>query len=257
MLRTIVAPSTDFAGFWRALEALSATVAPVAETQASLFVALDQTFAAFARVSRPYIQETIEKSPPTLDTANEDLPAMQPLPARLRTLLRRAAARAPGRSAETSPVIAESLHAGVPVLNASPVLNNQLQPTAEALLAFQQSAGRLQRAQPADRHQPDQLKPSLRFIAPAQTTCNYATLLFMNLAHANSGGNGRGNWLNFITLRAAGRRRTARGTPSSAPAERTRTAETTFTSTPIPQTGAPGQRTAVKRATRSICPARR
>ena len=38
---TLVAPSTDFAGFWEALEALSATVAPVAETQANLFVALD------------------------------------------------------------------------------------------------------------------------------------------------------------------------------------------------------------------------
>ena len=63
VLRTIVAPSTDFDGFWRALEDLSATVAPVAETQASLFVALDRTFAAFARVSRPYIQETIEKEP--------------------------------------------------------------------------------------------------------------------------------------------------------------------------------------------------
>ncbi len=70
VLRTIVAPSTDFAGFWRALEDLSATVAPVAETQASMFVALDRTFAAFARVSRPYIQETIEKSPPTLDDAS-------------------------------------------------------------------------------------------------------------------------------------------------------------------------------------------
>ena len=43
--------------------------------------------------------------------------------------------------AETSPVIAESLHAGVPVLNASPVLNNQLQPTAEALVDFQEAPG--------------------------------------------------------------------------------------------------------------------
>ena len=60
---TLVAPSTNFGGFWRALEALSATVAPVAETQASLFVALDRTFAAFARVSRPFIQETIVKGP--------------------------------------------------------------------------------------------------------------------------------------------------------------------------------------------------
>ena len=78
VLRTIVAPSTNFGGFWRALEDLSATVAPVAETQASMFVALDRTFAAFARVSRPYIQETIAKGPPTLDAVNADLPALRP-----------------------------------------------------------------------------------------------------------------------------------------------------------------------------------
>ena len=152
MLRTLVAPSTNFAGFWRALEALSATVAPVAETQASLFVALDRTFAAFARVSRPYIQETIEKGPPTLDAVNADLPAIRPF---FRDSARFFTALKPGAKAlgETSPVIAEALHAGVPVLNASPVLNNQLQPTAEALVDFQECAGGLQRPRPADRHQ--------------------------------------------------------------------------------------------------------
>ena len=74
----LAAPSTNFSGFFRALEALSATVAPVAETQASMFVVLDQTFAAFAHVSRPYIQETIEKSPPTLDAVNAGLPKINP-----------------------------------------------------------------------------------------------------------------------------------------------------------------------------------
>ena len=137
---TLAAPSTNFGGFFRALEALSATVAPVAGEQASMFVALDQTFAAFAHVSRPYIQETIEKSPPTLDTVNADLPADQPLPARHARFF---TALRPGAKAlqETSPIIAESLHAGIPALNASPVLNNQLPPTAEALLAFQEAAG--------------------------------------------------------------------------------------------------------------------
>src|SRR3954454_23930818 len=111
--RKIVEPSSSFAGFWRSLEALSATVAPVAETQANLFVALDATFAAFARVSRPYIQETIEKSPPTLDTANEDLPVLRPF---LHDSERFFAALQPGARAlaETSPIVAEALHAGVP-----------------------------------------------------------------------------------------------------------------------------------------------
>jgi virulence factor Mce-like protein len=198
VLRKIVEPSTNFGGFWRALEDLSATVAPVAETQASLFVALDSTFAAFARVSRPYIQETIEKGPGTLDAVNADLPAVRPF---FRDSARFFTALKPGAKAlaETSPVIAEALHAGVPALNASPVLNSQLQPTAEALVAFQESTGVFNGLDLLiDTN--ELLKPPLRFITPAQTTCNYVTLAFRNLVLSTSGGNSDGNWLNFISF---------------------------------------------------------
>jgi ABC-type transporter Mla subunit MlaD len=237
VLRTLVAPSTDFGGFWEALEDLSATVAPVAETQASLFVALDRTFGAFARVSRPFIQETIEKSPPTLDSVNADLPAINPF---LRDSGRFFAALQPGARAlaETSPVIAEALHAGVPVLNASPVLNNQLQPTAEALLAFQQAPGVFNGLNLLiDTNQV--LEPSLRFIAPAQTTCNYITLAFKNLANANSQGNSSGKWLNFISYEPPEGPNSEAG-PSSAPANGPDSANHLHYN-PFPQTGAPGQ----------------
>ena len=203
LLRTLVAPSTDFAGFWKALEALSATVAPVAETQAALFVALDRTFGAFARVSRPYIQETIEKSPPTLDAANEDLPVIRPF---LEDSERFFAALQPGARAlaSTSPIIAEALHAGVPVLNASPVLNNQLQPTAEALVAFQQAPGVFNGLNLLTDTN-NVLKPALRFIAPAQTTCNYLTLTFREpVPMPTARATGSGKWLNFISYEPAG-----------------------------------------------------
>jgi virulence factor Mce-like protein len=242
VLQTIVAPSTDFAGFWRALEDLSATVAPVAETQASLFGALDRTFGAFAQVSRPYIQETIEESPPTLDTANADLPAINPF---LHDSERFFAAFQPGAKAlaETSPVIAEALHAGVPALNASPVLNNQLQPTAEALLAFQQAPGVFNGLNLLTDTN-NILKPSLRFIAPAQTTCNYFTLAFRNLARANSQGNSQGKWLNFISYEAP-EGPNSESTPSSAPANGPGTTGIGRANhlhyNPFPQTGAPGQ----------------
>ncbi len=242
VLRSLVAPSTDFAGFWRALEDLSATVAPVAETQASMFVALDTTFGAFARVSRPYIQETIEKSPSTLDTAIEDLPAIRPF---LHDSERFFAALEPGAKAlgETSPIIAESLHAGVPALNASPVLNNQLQPTAEALLAFQEAPGvfnGLNLLTDTNRI----LKPSLTFIAPAQTTCNYISLLLQNLALSNSQGNSQGKWLNILSF-APPEGPNAETTPASAPASGEGTgklAEGNYLHfNPFPKTAAPGQ----------------
>jgi len=198
ILRKIVEPSTNFAGFWRSLEALSATVAPVAETQAQMFVALDRTFAAFARVSRPYIQESIEKSPPTLDEVNADLPAIRPF---LEDSAKFFTALQPGAKAlaRTSPVIAESLHAGIPVLNASPVLYNQLQPTAQALVDFQEAPGVFNGLDLlTDTNK--LLKPSLSYITPSQTVCNYWSLTFKFLANANSQGNDNGNWLQFISF---------------------------------------------------------
>ncbi len=152
VLRAIVAPSTDFDGFWRALEAIAATVAPVAVTQADLFVALDRTFAAFARVSRPFIQETISKSPPFLDAAIEDLPVLRPF---LRDSGRFFTALGPGAKAlaETSPTIEAALRRRRP--GAQPVAGAVRPARADCRRAARLpgSAGSLQRARPPDRHQ--------------------------------------------------------------------------------------------------------
>jgi ABC-type transporter Mla subunit MlaD len=215
VLRTLVSPSTGFGEFWRALEQLSATVAPVAETQASMFVALDRTFAAFARVSRPFIQETISKGPRTLDAVNADLPALRPFfhdSARFFTAFK------PGAKAlaETSPTIDAALRAGIPALNRSPALYAQLTPTAEALLDFQSSPGvfnGLELLTDTNRL----LAPSLKTIAPAQVTCNYLSLTFKNLADAFSETNGTANWLSAITFEPADGPN-AEGAPASAPA---------------------------------------
>jgi ABC-type transporter Mla subunit MlaD len=233
----LAAPSTNFSGFFRALEALSATVAPVAETQASMFVVLDQTFAAFAHVSRPYIQETIEKSPATLDTVNAGLPKINPF---LHDTARFFTALEPGAKAlaETSPIIAESLHAGVPALNATPVLNNQLQPTAEALLEFQQSEGvmtGLGLLTDLNRN----LESPLRFITPAQTTCNYFSLTFRQIASASSQGNKYGRWLNFISFAPPEGPNSESGQaaePANGP-----TPQNHLHYNPLPNTAAPGQ----------------
>jgi virulence factor Mce-like protein len=239
-LASIVAPSTNFGGFFRALEDLSATVAPVAQTQANMFTVLDQTFAAFAHVSRPYIQETISKSPPTLDEVNADLPQIRPF---LKDSARFFTALKPGAVAlrETSPIIAESLHAGVPVLNSTPVLNNQLPPTAEALLAFQQAPGTITGLELlTDTNQT--LKPSLQFITPAQTTCSYLTLTFRQLSKATSQGNSNGKWLNFISFPPPEGPNSESG-QASAPADGHGKEETAnhLHYNPLPNTAAPGQ----------------
>ncbi|MBW8060592.1 MAG: MCE family protein [Solirubrobacterales bacterium] len=236
-LATLVAPRTNFGGFWRALEDLSATVAPVAETQASLFVGLDRTFAALARVSRPFLQETISKSPPTLDAANADLPAVRPF---LDNSARFFAALQPGARvlAESSPTIAAALRAGVPALNASPTLNAELEPTADALLAFQSAPGVFNGLDLLiDTN--NVLNSAIRFIEPAQTTCNYLSLTFRNLASASSEGNGLGNWLNFISFEAP-TGPNAESAPASAPANGPGR-KNHLHYNPYPNTAAPGQ----------------
>lgn len=240
VLRTIVAPSTDFGGFWEALEDLSATVAPVAATQASMFVALDQTFAAFAHVSRPYITETIEKSPPTLDEANSDLPVLRPF---LRDSERFFTALQPGARAlgETSPVIAEALHAGIPALNTSPVLYAQLTPTAQALVDFQEAPGTLTGLDllTDTNHL---LGPPLRFITPSQTVCQYWSLTFKQVANSSAQGNEFGNHLNAISF-APPEGPNAESGQAAAPANGggSRPEENHLHYNPYPRTAAPGQ----------------
>jgi ABC-type transporter Mla subunit MlaD len=240
VLADIVAPSTGFGEFWRALEALSATVAPVAEEQASMFAALDRTFAAFARVSRPYIQETISKGPETLDTVTADLPALRPF---LRDSARFFTALRPGAKAisETSPTIAAALRAGIPSLNESPKLNAQLPPTADALLAFQNSPGVFNGLDLLiDTN--DLLKPAIGFLAPAQTTCNYLTLAFRNLANSSGEDNGLGSWFNVIAFQPAEGPNSEAG-PASAPANGGGPDDRLnhLHSNPYPNTAAPGQ----------------
>jgi ABC-type transporter Mla subunit MlaD len=237
-LANLVRPSTNFGGFWRSLEDLAATVAPVAVQQASMFVGLDLTFAAFARVARPYIQETISKGPETLDSVTADLPAVRPF---LDDSSRFFAALRPGARAlaETSPTIAAALRAGTPALNESPKLNAQLPPTADALLAFQESPGVFNGLDLLiDTN--DLLGPAIRFIGPAQTTCNYLTIAFRNLANASSEGNTLGGWINAIAFETPEGPNAESG-PASAPANGGPDRRNHLHSNPYPNTASPGQ----------------
>ena len=225
VLADLVAPRTNFGGFWRALESISAEVAPVAEQQAQLYVGLDRTFTAFANVARPYIQETIVKSPPTEDTAIAVLPVLRPF---FHNSQRFFAAFEPGAEelARISPELARTVRAGIPVLNASPVLNAQLEPTAQALLDFQGAPGVITGLKLLTSTN-QILDPSLRFITPAQATCNYLTLLFRNAASIGNQGNSLGTWTRVLPIDApnpgtsqagGGSGVNNEGTPSSAPA---------------------------------------
>jgi virulence factor Mce-like protein len=198
--RNLASPKTGVGRFFRALADSAAEVAPVAETQARQWVSLESTFGAFARVARPFIQETISETPPTLDTLTRTAP-------RIRTFLGHSATLfadlRPGVRAlsDNSPTIAAALETGANVLPGSPRLNAQLAPTAKALEAFAQNPG-VKGGVKRSTQFFDLLTPTLQFVTPAQSVCNYGTLLARNAQDLLSVGDGIGTAQRFLVMSA-------------------------------------------------------
>jgi ABC-type transporter Mla subunit MlaD len=245
--RNLASSKTGLARFFREAGHAAAEVAPVAETQAHMFVSLDTTFGALASVARPFIQETISETPPTFDTLIRTNP-------RISTFLRHNAALfadlRPGVHAlnRTSPEIASALETGARVLPGAPTLNAQLAPTASALEQFATNpdvVGGISRATQTANF----LSPTLHFIAPAQSVCNYGTLLFRNAEQLFEIGDGSGTGQRFLVMSSPGgpNNETA---PASKPANKAGNEtnpgssfpEANFLhSNPYPNTASPGQ----------------
>ena len=83
------------------------------------------------------------------------------------------------------------------------------------------------------------LEPTLAFITPAQTVCNYLTLFFRNVASLLSVGDRNGTWQRFIIV-ATPQGPNNEGGPSSAPANGP-TEDNHLHTNPYPNTAAPGQ----------------
>lgn len=211
-------------------------LAPVAENQASLFVGLDRTFAAL-RAERSALQAAITESRPALDAAIRSLPAQRPFLANAEGLFRELR---PGTLAlrDAAPDLAGALTAGTPALRDAPALNRRLGSLFEELRGFAgdplvpRGLRRLTETLAA-------LDPTLRHLTPAQTTCNYLTLWFRNVASHLSVGDASGTWQRFIIV-AAPLGPNSEGFPSSAPANGPRE-DNYLHANPYPHTAAPGQ----------------
>jgi phospholipid/cholesterol/gamma-HCH transport system substrate-binding protein len=236
--RILSAPSTRLGRFVTALRDTAAEVAPVAEIQARMFAALDTTFGGLANVARPFIQDTISKAPVTEDTAIATLPTIAPFLAHSAALF---ADLRPGARAlrQTAPTIADSLVVGIPALRASPQLNAQLEPTAQALLDFANNAGARRGISQLTQFN-SILAPTLQFITPAQSVCNYATLLARNASSLLSLGDGVGTWQRFIVFDIP-KGPNSEGSPSSGPANGGGDPGNFLHVNPYPNTASPGQ----------------
>jgi virulence factor Mce-like protein len=212
--RNLNAPRTALARLFPALEQAAAEVAPVAQTQADLWVALNTTFTAWASVSDS-LQETISEGPPSLEVATRELPLQRPFLADSEELFRRFRP-AFASLADAAPGLSKAFQVGTPALRRSPALNRRLTRTLATLETFGDDArvpsglARLTRTVKI-------LQPTLAFVTPAQTTCNYATLLFRNLASLTSESDAVGSFLsiNPMALPVAP---SSEGGPAAAPA---------------------------------------
>lgn len=198
VMRNLASPSTGLGRFFKALEATAAEVAPVAEQQAHQFVSLNTTFQAFARIARPYLQETISKGPPTEDVTIATLPRIRPFLRNSEALFREFQPSA-RLLVTAAPALAAATRSGPPVLRKTPVLNAELAPTAQAVIDFGATPG-VNAGLDILRQSNALLDPTLLYITPAQTVCNYVTLLLRNGGSIVSLGDGIGTWQRFLVL---------------------------------------------------------
>jgi virulence factor Mce-like protein len=230
-------PATRLNRLFTSLEAVAGLVAPVAEQQASLFRSLDTTFTALAVVAQPFIAASIAGGPPALQEAIKDLPLQNAFLDNSAGLFHELR---PGVAAlrVAAPPLSDALVIGTPTLKRVTALNDRLIPTFQQLQSFAQDP-RVPLGLKAVTDTVTQLNPTLANLTPAQTTCNYLTLWFRNVASVISEGDGNGTWQRFIII-ATPQGPNNEGGPSSAPANGP-SSENHLHVNPYPHTASPGQ----------------
>jgi hypothetical protein len=215
-----------------------------------VWVALDTTFASWESVSDS-LQDTISEGPPALETATRELPRQRPFLANSEELFRRFRP-AFASLAAAAPGLATAFRAGEPALRRSPALNRRLTRTLATLDRLGDDP-RVPSALNRLTRTATLLQPTLAFITPAQSVCNYGTLFFRNVASMTSESDIIGSMLRIAPMSlpiTAGSEGGPAATPANGPPGFP--AGTTFFkqklyrdsflhSNPYPNTAAPGQ----------------
>ena len=239
----LAARETRLGRLFRALGKAASEAAPVAETQAQLFVNLDTTFTALASIARPYLQESISEGPPSEELAIREFPFQGKFLANNAAFFRELR---PGVATlpHSAPILADAFETGTRTLPKTIPMNAQLADVFESLADFSEDPLVRTGVQQLTRLS-SSLKPTLAFLAPVQTTCNYATLFFRNAASVLSDGDSNGTWQRFIILPSPSTLEGAIGPnneigPASAPANGPLEDNHLHTN-PYPNTASPGQ----------------
>jgi virulence factor Mce-like protein len=248
-MRNLMDPRTRWARFFPSLEQAAREVLPVADQQGQVFVGLDQTFSALDG-ARDSIQAAISGGPPALDVATRELPAQARFVRDSADLFHRFRP-AFAHLAAASVQLAPAFRVGEPALRRAPALNERLVGTEKDLQGFgtdtRVTGGITRLGETAHL-----LEDPLRFIAPAQTQCNYMALFFSNLASALSEADQVGTFLRAGILalpQQAGSEAGPAATPANGPPlpanataiQQSLSDDSFLHSNPYPNTASPGQ----------------
>jgi ABC-type transporter Mla subunit MlaD len=247
VLRNLAAPATGFSEFWKALNRASSQTAPVANTNAAVWVEQDTFFTAWANVAKE-LEEATKEGPASLEQSIHSFKAeavflekstefMHLLKPSARSLV------------SVAPQLGHAFTVGPANLNAAVALNGELASSSQALESFATNPVVLLGLE--DFAQTLQYgNPFIAGLAPAQAYCNYITLAFRNVASSFAETAGVGALARAAAVLAPTGPNNE-GYPSSAPANGPST-EHVFGSTavidnnhvhlnPYPNVGGPGQ----------------
>ena len=243
----LASTSTDLAGFFRGLERFSGALAPVAQTQASLFTNLNTTFSALAGVA-PSLQGTISQTPPAFEAVISQSPIIRPFLTDTASLLTQFE---PGiKTLRTSaPVLTDVFRTGAQNLPATIPFDRRLTSFSKTL-GHVANEPAVQQGVQSLSYTAKQLQQPLAFLTPVQSTCNYVTLFLRNIAEATTEHVGNAGFLDVLPLTirdSPGPNRSYESQPSSEPY----TGAASFTpgigsvgplhSDPYPNTASPGE----------------
>lgn len=249
VMSNLLDPRTRWAQLFPSLQQAANEVVGVAGQQAQLLKALDETFTPLSQDTAS-LQASITGGPPTLRTATAELPAQARFIDDTTNLFHRLRP-AFSNLATASRQLAPAISAGIPALRRTPELNGRLTRTLTALQAFAADARTVPGLQILTVTA-NLIEPTVRYLEPAQTSCNYLGLFFRNLESALSESDAVGSELDVVALPLPQVPGSEAG-PSSAPANgppapknaprsvQSLQDDSFLHSNPYPYTAAPGQ----------------
>ena len=195
--RNLADPRTGLRGAVRGLARVVEELAPVAPQLGSLIEGANRTFAALESVS-PELGAVLEGLPPTELEGIRTLRESRPVLREARLLVHDLR---PG--IEVLPTAAARVHSalqtGIPVLRRASALSDRLKAALREVAQLSsdpRARGTLRRLRVAL----DSLLPTLRYVVPLQTRCNYLGVYLRNIWSTVSEGDAAGNWLRTLVI---------------------------------------------------------